>query len=368
MRIFWPIRILVTLTVLFFIVPGVRGQAKRDEGVRLRNLARIEGIRSNQLLGYGLVSGLSGTGDSRSQLAAESVINLLERLGQKSSLKLNSRNVAAVLVTAEISPFARRGDRLDAVVSSIGDARSLEGGVLIRTPLQAGNQEQYAVAQGVIVSGGGDEKRSGLSSTGKTVGLILDGVLVEKDLAAQFVQDRKIRVSLKKFDFSVFASMVAAIKKKFTNLKYELGGGQVEIEIPSENEPHQFIADLENIRIEVQSPARVVINERTGTVVMGGDIKVEPVMISRGGKAAKQNMSTAGVSTGIADELIIKYGPAGDGEKESAARATSREFSGNSVAEIVEQLNSSGASVKDIIAILQALQDAGALHAEIVVI
>ena len=341
-------------------------RSKKKGGIRLRNIARIEGIRSNQLIGYGLVAGLPGTGDSRSRLADESMSNLLERLGQKSSSDFHAKNIAAVLVTAELNSFARKGDRIDAVVSSIGDARSLEGGMLVLTPLMAGNQEIYAVAQGMVLSGGKNSGKSRVRSTGKTLGTVLNGALVEKNLAGDFITNRQIRVSLNRFDFSIFEAMKKAIMEEFKDYPVKSSGGTLEIDLPSEVDSHGFIAALEDVKIDASFPARVVINERTGTVVMGGDIRIDPVSISRKGLNFSVGGGT-GIGTGISDELVIKYGPGASNKDSAEEKGVSREFSGNSVSEIVEALNAMGAGVDDIIAILEALKDSGALHAELIV-
>lgn len=326
-----------------------------EEGVRLKDLARIQGVRTNQLLGYGIVVGLPGTGDSRSTLASTSIQNLLGNLGQTfSESELRARNIAAVIVTAEIPPFARKGDRINVTVSSIGDAKSLENGVLIQTPLQAGNNQIYAVAQGVISA---TDRRMSQSDKGKTVGVVLNGAMVEKDLQEDLFQNREIRIQLRSFDFTTLDRVHKKVQSTFPELKAAIDGSSVVITVPENQEPVAWIAKVEQLRVQPSYPARVVINERTGTIVMGGDIRVDPVAISRGGIQLQIDASRE------AYQGIYVAPPAGEG----ASRETTKEFSGASIAEIVEALNEMGASVQDIISILEALRDSGALHAELVV-
>lgn len=326
-----------------------------EEGVRLKDLARIQGVRTNQLLGYGIVVGLPGTGDTRSTLASTSIQNLLGNLGQNFSEKeLRARNIAAVIVTAEIPPFARKGDRINVTVSSIGDAKSLENGVLVQTPLQAGNDQIYAVAQGPISA---TDRRNKNDDAGKTVGVVLNGAMVEKDLQESLFQNREIRIQLRSFDFTTLDRVHKKVQSTFPELKATIDGSSVVITVPENQEPVSWIARVEQLRVEPNYPARVVINERTGTIVMGGDIRVDPVAISRGGVQLQINASRE------AYQGVYVAPPAGN-EK---AKQTTQEFSGASIAEIVEALNEMGASVQDIISILEALRDSGALHAELVV-
>lgn len=343
-------------------------QEQKEEGVRLKDLARIHGMRANQLLGYGLVVGLSGSGDSRSQLASESIRNLLGNLGQKmeSSSLAAARNIAAVLVLVDVPPFARPGDRLSATVSSIGDAHSLEGGVLVRTPLYAGNNIIYAVAQGVITTGGSDTPRGrGYRSRGrgKTVGNLLNAVVVEREIPTQPYGlsgqgERQVGISLNHFDFSTLSIIQKKLEQSFPDTDVTIEGGSVRVTIPANADLVDFIARMQDIRIVPEQQARVVINERTGTIVMGGDIQVDPVAVSRAGMEVIVGGRRADANLGI--------------RVSSPAQAERRpevtqEFSGSSVREIIQALNAMGAGVKDIIAILEALRDSGALHARLIV-
>ena len=353
------IAMLFSLTLLALVSPlhaEAPAQQKKDDGVRLKDLARIQGVRTNQLIGYGIVVGLPGTGDTRSTLASTSIQNLLGNLGQTfSEAELKAQNIAAVIVTAEIPPFARKGDRINVTVSSIGDAKSLESGVLIQTPLQAGNNEIYAVAQGVISATDRTPRRN---DKGKTVGVVLNGAMVERDLQEDLFQNRQVRIQLRTFDFTTLDRVQQKVMESFPQLKPAIDGSSVVFTVPEKEEPVSWIAKVEQLRVQPNYPARVVINERTGTIVMGGDIRVDPVAISRGGVQLEIDAARKEAYQGV-----YVAPPAENGKPQE----TTREFSGASISEIVEALNEMGASVKDIISILEALRDSGALHAELVV-
>ena len=344
----------------------VGGKAQKgtgENGVRLKNMARIVGVRSNQLVGYGVVVGLPGSGDSRSRMASESIRNLLARLGQKLPNDPDARNIAAVLVTAELPPFSGRGHRVDVTVSSIGDARSLTGGVLISTALQAGDGKTYAAAQGVVTTGGRDREQS--SSARRTVGVVLGGAHVERSPAEQFGADRKLRIQLHSFDFATLDEVLKAVKAAFPAIESKTVEGSVEVAIPAGQDPFAFTAKLEELRVLPRYGARVIINERTGTVIMGGDIRVDPVSVSRAGMQVIVSGPTQD-KAGITEELRIDYGPKSD--RDAKNRPVTKEFSGTSVSDIVKGLNAMGADVRDIISILEALRDSGALHARLTVI
>jgi len=366
-------RLLFALSVaLFSIFPvGAQDQpateaapvvssSKKKDGVRLKELARISGIRTNQLIGYGLVVGLPGSGDSRSSLAADSIQNLLGNIGQKlDHAGKNARNIAAVLVTAEIEPFAKRGDKLDVTVSSIGDARSLEGGVLVRTPLYGGNGVIYGVAQGVVTTSGRSDRSR---QSNQTVGLVMNGADVEKEVDANYIENRTVRISLNHFDFATLNQAKQQIAQMFPGITQRVDGGSLLIELPANVEPVEFIARLEEIRVTPESRARVVINERTGTIVMGGEIRIDPVAVTRGG----MQVIVGGQGSRTPETMGIMV-PLPQQEK-TKGRGETRELKATSVQEIISALNDMGAGVRDIIAILQALKDTGALHAELIVI
>ncbi len=341
----------------------------KDENVPLRNLARIQGVRSDQLLGYGLVVGLPGSGDTRSSFASAAIQNLLSGLGQKSesSRLTRSRNIAAVLVTAEAPSFIKSGTRLDATISSIGDARSLEGGVLIQTPLYAGDRKIYAVAQGALTTAKEEKKANNSIGDSKTVGTLLSGVMIEKEIPGSIFDpdakdSRRLRVSLRNFNFSTLHAIYEKLKDTFPNANVQWEGGSLSLDVPNQTDPVAFIAKMEKIRIKPQRPARVVINERSGTIVMGGDVRVDPVSISRNGMEVRLSSPDA-----TAANIGIELGQGAAVSAHSKTKTITRQFSGSNLNEIIEALNGMGAGVKDIIAILEALRQAGALHAELIV-
>ncbi|EHQ04933.1 flagellar basal body P-ring protein FlgI [Leptonema illini] len=332
-----------------------------EKGIRIKDLARIDGVRSNQLLGYGIVIGLQGTGDQRSKLALRSMQNLLANLGQDASSNLELKNVAAVLVTAEIPPFAKKGDRITVVVSSIGDAKSLDGGVLVQTPLQAGNGELYAVAQGPLLSAA----REGRSNDSpKNVAVVPGGALIEKDLRETTLADRRLRVQLRDFDFTTLSRVHQAIlpltqEETLKGMEAKIEGGSVLVTLPENVEPIGLLSRIENLRVQPSYKARVVINQRTGTIVFGGDVRIDPVAVSRppsgNGRFRLQRQE--------AYQGIYVRSPGGQQKDE-----TVQQIEASSVAELVGALNKLGAGVRDIISILEALRDSGALHAEVVIL
>ncbi|MCB1175854.1 MAG: flagellar basal body P-ring protein FlgI [Leptospiraceae bacterium] len=340
--------------------------AANKKGVLLKNLARISGVRTNQLIGYGLVVGLSGTGDTRSALASQTVQNLLGNIGQQALVtsKRSIQNAAAVLVTAELPPFVSPGDRLNVTVSSIGDARSLEGGVLVQTPLYAGNKQIYAVAQGPL-SSMSKASRHSPASVKQNVAQVINGAIVEKGLQPDVVIksdepdqiQHKIRITLFHFDFSTLYRVEQMLKQALPDAKPVINGSSIILNIPAHSDPVSYIAKVEQLRVEPDQRARVVINVRTGTVVMGGDVRVDPVAISRGGMELHVTGEIRDRRQGIHVDL----------ENPAAKPEVSSEFQGTSIQEIVKGLNAMGASVQDIIAILESLRDAGALHAELIV-
>jgi flagellar P-ring protein precursor FlgI len=259
--------------------------------VRLKDIAQIRGVRSNQLVGYGIVVGLEGTGDSNGALfTVQSVANMLERFGitvPPNALKV--KNVAAVMVTAELPPFARAGNTIDVVVSSIGDARSLQGGTLLQTPLRGADGQVYAVAQGPLSIGGFNFGGGGarVQRNHTTVGRIPNGALIEREVPASFLQgDNSLTIQLHKPDFTTAARVVSSIRSAFPNLTVRaVDPSTVRIALDAQNatDPVMLIAQLETLTVLPDIAARVVVNERTGTVVVNGDVRVAPVAIAHGG-------------------------------------------------------------------------------------
>lgn len=327
-----------TLTLVFVLVAFEAANA-----ARLKDIASIRGVRENQLIGYGIVVGLKGTGDGKNEYMSKSMVRMFDKLGIKlDSPEFASKNVAAVLVTATMPAFGKAGNPIDITVSAIGDASSLQGGTLLQTPLRAANEQVFAVAQGAMVIGG-DGKESHTTS-----GRIPNGAIIERDMSADFSSRKMHRLTLINPDFTTAARTVLTINK-------ELGGhyasakdaGTIDIITPFayENRGVELLATIEAIEINPDQKARVVVNEKTGTIVIGDKVKISKVAISHGAISVK----------------------VGDGKKESEGKVAVLE-SGVSVGDLVQSLNKLGVSPKDLITILQSIKAAGALHGELEVL
>jgi flagellar P-ring protein FlgI len=311
---------------------------------RLKDIASIRGVRENQLIGYGLVIGLKGTGDSGAQFTGQSFARLINKMGVKiDAEQLSSKNVAAVIVTAKLPAFAKAGNPLDVKVSSIGDSTSLVGGVLLQTPIRAANDEIFAVAQGsVSVLGDGKDLHS-------TVGTIPNGGMIERDIQADFASRKMYRLTLHNPDFTTASRTMLTINKELSG-QYATAtdAGTIDIITPPsfENKGVELMATIEAIEINPDQKARVVINEKTGTIVIGERVKISKVGISHGNLSLK-----------IVDEKTKKTTPTDD--KVTVLDA------GVNVGDLVQSLNKLGVSPKDLISILHSIKAAGALHAEL---
>ncbi len=311
---------------------------------RLKDVASIRGVRENQLIGYGLVVGLKGTGDTQAEFTSKSFARLIEKLGVQLDKKdIVSKNVAAVIITASLPPFAKAGNPLDITVSAVGDSSSLVGGTLLQAPLRAGNDEIFAVAQGAIsVLGDGKDVHT-------TVGRIPNGAMIERDIQADFANRKMYRMTLHNPDFTTAARTILTINK-------ELGGqyasakdaGTIDIITPSsyENKGVELMATIEAIEINPDQKARVIINEKTGTIVIGEKVKISRVGLSHGNITLK-----------VVDEKTKKLTPIDD---KVALLDT-----GANVGDLVQALNKLGVTPKDLISILQSIKAAGALHGEL---
>lgn len=349
-------------------------------GVRIKDLSRISGVRDNALIGYGLITGLSGTGDSsRSKSTVQSVDNLLQRFGIRVNQKeISSRNVAAVLVTATLTAYAREGDKLDINVTSVGDARSLLGGTLLLTHLAGPDGKIYALAQGAISIGGFKYDFNGnvVQKNHPTAGTVPNGASVEKSVETNIVNDRgNIQIFLDEPDNTTAQRIANAINKKMGNKKAKaLDAGRVEVKLNSSQAENvvRFLSSIENIPVTPDSLSRVVVNERTGTVVSGGFVTISSVNITQGnlklrietdfsvsqplsiGRVANNNISTEVIAN---SEIFVKE-----------SDTTSVTFPENTtVSDLVVALNKVKISSRDIITILLSIKRAGALHAELII-
>lgn len=344
--------------------------------MRIKDLARIQGVRSNQLFGMGLVVGLNDTGDDDLQVTRQMMENMVRRMGVNiDGADLAAGNVAAVMVTAELPAFVKSGDRIDINVSSIGDAESLDGGMLIQTALQAADGRTYAVAQGPISIGGVD--RAGRSTRGggniRTTASIPGGAIVERAVPMAFSKQQTVTIALNKPDFTTAGRIEAAINAKYgEGMALARDPATVITLVPERltETPVRFVADLEGITVSADAAAQIVINERTGTIVIGGDMDIQPVTIAHG----SLSITITEVVATVQDNTIPVPEAEGTGaepkkevikRQESLVNLRPDGQQGVSIRNLVELLNQIGVTPKDVVAILQALRAAGAISAEI---
>jgi flagellar P-ring protein precursor FlgI len=364
------------LLILLFVV--LLSAVEVGQCERIKDIVDIQGIRSNPLVGIGLVVGLAGTGDT-TLLSRQMLTNILRDSGLVLSPdNLTGGNIAVVMVTAELGPFAREGSQIDVDVSAIGDAKSLQGGMLLPTPLKGLDGQVYAVAQGGVSIGGwaasGD--KASITKNHQTVGRIPDGAIVEKEEIATFVEyiadHRLITLNLRNIDFSTAERISEAINQTFPNSAAVVDAGTIIVKVPSEVSRTGiagFIDDITKHEVKVDIPAVVVINERTGTIVVGENVGISTVAISQGSLVIKIKesaivsqpiapFSDAG-TTEVIPETIL-----GVEEKEGYLIPVTRAVT---VSELAKTLNAIGATPRDLIAIFNALKKAGALQAKLVI-
>lgn len=332
------------LTILASLLLGLCCQTPvaAANGARIKDLVNIRGVRSNQLVGFGLIIGLQGTGDSATSLATNAAVNsMMSKLGLKpNATGYANSNMAAVILTGELPPFARVGDKIDVKVSAIGDAKSVAGGTLLMTPLKAGDSQVYVVAQGSVVTG----QASGSGVQVLTVGRVPSGGVVEREFVPEFEQEHQVSLSLREQDFTTSARIAEAINDHFRGFFAKpLNPAMVDVSVPPLyfDQIVNFISEMEGLTVTVDQKAKVVLNERTGTVVMGSEVLVDKVAISHG-------------------DLSIKVGDKGAKDGKSVVgieRVT--------IGELVETMNALGVKPADLVGVLQALHAAGAMHADL---
>jgi flagellar P-ring protein precursor FlgI len=344
-------------------------------GARLKDLASIDGVRDNLLVGYGLVVGLRGTGDRQQTLfSVQTLANVLERMGvivPPAGFRVN--NIAAAMVTATLPAYAEPGTRLDVVVSSIGDASSLQGGTLLLTPLKAANGLVFATAQGPLSTGGfaAGGLGAGIQVNHPTAGRIPGGALVERAAPTQAPSSSQVRLQLRRPDFSTAARIVETLNKKFEQpLAQAENAGAVRVLLPESYRarPVEFIAALEPLDVPTDRPARVVLNERTGTVVIGKDVRIAPVAVLHGNLTiqivtAFEVSQPAPLSPG---QTVVTPETAVGVKEEKARHLLLKE--GVSVEELIKSLVGIGSTPRDVIGIMQSIAAAGALDAVLEVI
>ena len=335
MRRFWVLQIFLILTAFAW---------QAAFGARLKDIANIRGVRDNQLIGYGIVVGLSGTGDSQLEYTNKSVKRMLDKLGMKTdSPGVSSKNVAAVLITATLPPFARSGNKIDITVNSIGDASSLAGGTLIQTPLRAADEQTYAVAQGAVLIGASKDKGF------LTVGRVPDGAIIEQDVTPDFSTRKMFRLTLHNPDFTTAARVANKVNSDLGG-KYAtaMDGATIDLVVPNSYQGRgvELLASIESLEVSPDIIAKVVVNEKTGTVVIGDGVRISKVAISHGDLSVKVESTAGGKSKGQDEKISLVQGE-------------------TSVGDIVNAMNRLGVSPKDLITILQNIKAAGALQGDL---
>ncbi len=343
-------------------------------GPRIKDVTDFEGVRENQLVGYGLVVGLAGTGDSlrNSIMTRQSLTAMLERLGVNTADgNLNTRNVAAVMVTANLPPFASQGSRIDVTVSALGDARSLAGGQLLVTPLMGADQQVYAVAQGPLAIGGfAASGQSGSSVTRgvPTAGRIASGALVEREINFDIAAAQELRLALRNPDFTTAHRIATAINTAIgVEVARATNPGSVVLRRPAEyaGDMVSLVGRIENLEVEVDSPARIVIDESSGIVVMGENVKVSTVAIAQGNLtiSIQEDPFVSQPAPFSRGETVVVPSTTVDVQEEEGGLVVVP--GGVPLRQLVNGLNALGVTPRDMISILQALKAAGAIQAEI---
>ena len=346
---------------------------RMGECARLKDIADIEGVRGNQLLGYGLVVGLNGTGDGKLDFTQKSISNMLEKMGIRvNPVDIKVKNVAAVMVTATLPAFSRPGSKIDVAVSSMGDAKSLQGGTLLLTTLKGADGNTYAVAQGQTNLGGFSVSDGGDSAQKNhpTVAVIPQGAIVERAISFDLFQSRKIRVVLREPDFTTMTHVVHAINARLGKpvaLAMDSASVEVLIDQDQQTDPIKIVSMLEQVKIDQDLGAKVVVNERTGTIVMGSHVTISKVALAHGNlniairsetDVSQPNALAAGNTAEVTNTDITV------GEDVEALQIVGGEVT---LGDVVKALNALGATPRDLISIFSALEAAGALNAELII-
>lgn len=363
----------ICATLIFAVLLPALGYAAP---VRLKDLVEFDGVRGNDLVGYGLVVGLNGTGDGlrNSPFTEEMMVNILERLGVNvNGEQFRAKNVAAVLVTTSLPPFSRAGSKVDVTVSAIGDAKSLLGGTLIMTPLNAADGDIYVVAQGSVIAGGISEE----GATARVVhgvptsGIVPSGGRVEREVDFDFSELSSLRMALRTPDFTTARKIEATINKAFKReVALMLDAGTVELDINATGlrSPAHVLSQIENLGVEPERRARVVVDQRSGTIVMGENVRISRVAVAQG------NLTLSISETPV----VVQPNPFSDGETvvvpltnavidQELGKGLAEITPGTSLKDVVSGLNALGVAPLDMIDILKSIKAAGALHADFIV-
>jgi flagellar P-ring protein precursor FlgI len=358
----------IVFSILIILIIGILSAQ-----TRLKDISKFGGADNRQLIGYGLVTGLQGTGDSpASAVTIQSINNMLEHFGLSvPETRIRPNNVAAVMVTAIMPPFASSGSTFDVIVSSVGDARSLEGGMLLMTPLVGRDNRLYATAQGPISMGGfmEENRETRLRRNYSNAGRIPNGAIVDNDNPSSFIRDGELRIQLHSADFTTAERVAVAINNaQGMRLATAENGSVVTVIVPDNvlmnNNLIAFISELENLEVTPQQNARVVINERTGTIVAGGNVRIAEVAIAHGNLVIRIATETTEYTTG--PFTLVAQHVSNISSNEEATRFFVMETA--TVQELAQALNAIKVSPRDMISIFQALKEAGALLAELRII
>jgi flagellar P-ring protein precursor FlgI len=330
---------LLFIIITFFIALNLNAEVP----VKVKNISFIDGYKINQVYGYGIVVGLQGTGDTKSALTKKSLKNMLSSMGLQDTSPV-TKNTAAVIISAVLPPNLRVGEKVDVNISSVGDAKSLAGGVLVQSLLKGGDGQVYVVAQGKISFPTGETVRNQV----KTAGVIIGGGIAEREIKPEFIFKRTdgkelLYLVLNKWDYSTADKLIKELRKKLKNSEISSAeNGRIGITINPDIPFVEFISEIENIEIVPENRAVVVINEKDGTIVTGGNVTISEAMVSRRG-------------------MIVQI------EKSEKKHSASVIKEASTVKDLVDSLNTVGANTEDIISILKALKDSGALHADLII-
>lgn len=373
---FYPGWFRQSLSLLAALIMMLGPLVQPAAAIRLKDIANFKGVRPNQLIGNGLVVGLNGTGDGTNvDFNVQELANMLSHLGINADReKMKVKNIASVAVTALLPPFARVGSRIDVVVSSMGDAKSLQGGTLLLTPLKGVDQQVYALAQGPVSVGGfsaSGQAGGGVTKNHPTAGRVAGGATVEKEIPLDLLEKENFTLSLHEADFTTSQRAVAAINKALHgNYALSRDGGTVNVKLPPQYKGRvvPLLASLENLEIIPDSVAKVVLDERNGTVVMGSNVRISTVAIAHGNlmvrikekpRVSQPLPFSEGETTVLPDSTVTVQ----EGENRLMVLPE-----GVSIGQVVQALNAIGVTPRDLIAILQAIKAAGALQAELEII
>lgn len=345
------------------------------QAARIKDIAAFDGVRENQLVGYGLAVGLNGSGDSdQTKFPVQSLVNVLERMGvtvNRNDVKV--KNVAAVMVTATLPPFAKQGTKVDLLVSSLGDAKTIAGGTLLMTPLRGADNQVYVVGQGSILTNSFAFGGQGAAATKNhpTAGRVPAGGLVERELPNVLAGKSSLRLNLMQADFTTASRVATAINGRFKGIAETTDGGSLTVRIPEEyiRRPVDFIAAIESLDVKTDTPSKVVVNERTGTIVMGEGVRINTVAVSHGNlSVVVKETPKVSQPNPLSPKGETKEVPRTEIKVQEDNKRLSLVPEGATIGELIRGLNMLGVTPRDLISILQAIKAAGALQADLVII